>query len=75
MKQDELMNLCYSCLIDGTEDHAPITLEDASYTLRRWQEEDADLAQDTADLTAEEFMNAWNQVFSIMRSPAVKENN
>ena len=74
MKRNELMNLCYSCLIDGTGEHAPITLEDAAYTLRCWQGEGNELAQETAGLTAEEFMNAWNQVFRILHSRAVKEN-
>ena len=63
MKQGDLMNLCFSCLIDGTGEHAPITLEEAAYTLQCWQEEGGELAEETADLTAEEFMDAWNHVF------------
>ena len=66
MKQGDLMNLCYSCLIDGCSEHKPITLEEASYTLQCWQVEDGELAQETADLTAEEFMDAWNHVFYLL---------
>ena len=63
MNQGDLMNLCFSCLIDGTGEHAPITLEDAAYTLQCWQEEGCELAE---DLTAEEFMDAWNHVFWLL---------
>lgn len=62
MEYGDLMNLCYSCLIDGTGEHEPITLEEAAYTLQCWQEEGNELAEDTKDLTAQEFMNAWNHV-------------
>jgi NAD-dependent dihydropyrimidine dehydrogenase PreA subunit len=34
MNQGDLMNLCFSCLIDGTGEHAPITLEEAAYRAR-----------------------------------------
>ena len=63
MKHDELVNFCYSCLIDGGGEHSPITLEEAEYTLRCWREEENELANDTADLTAPEFMSAWNSVY------------
>ena len=63
MNQGDLMNLCFSCLIDGTGEHAPITLDEAAYTLQCWQEEGSELADETAGLTAEAFMDAWNQVF------------
>ena len=66
MDQDDLMNLCFSCLIDGTGEHSPITVEEAVYTLQCWQEEGSELADETAGLTAEEFMDAWNQVFFIL---------
>ena len=66
MNQGDLMNLCYSCLIDGTGEHAPITLEEAAYTLQCWKEEGNELAEETADLTAEEFMDAWNHVFWLL---------
>ena len=53
-------DLAISCLIDGsTEDHK-ITLEEAAYTLQCWKEEGGELAEGTEDLTAEEFMEAWN---------------
>ena len=66
MKQGDLMNLCYSCLIDGCGEHKPITLEEASYTLHCWQVEGGELAQETADLTAEDFMDTWNHVFYML---------
>ena len=66
MNQGDLMNLCFSCLIDGTGEHAPITLDEAAYTLQCWQEEGGELAEETADLTAEGFMDAWNHVFWLL---------
>ena len=66
MEYGDLMNLCYSCLIDGTGEHAPITLDEAAYTLQCWQEEGNELAEETKDLTAQEFMDAWNQVFYLL---------
>ncbi len=63
MNDGDLMNLCFSCLIDGTGEHKPITREEAEYTLKCWQEEGNELAEETEDLTAERFMDAWNQVF------------
>lgn len=64
MKKAELMNLCYSCLIDGTGEHKLITLEEAEYTLKCWQDEGNELAEETKGLTAEEFMGAWNIVYT-----------
>ena len=66
MNHGDLMNLCFSCLIDGTGEHAPITLEEAAYTLQCWQEEGNELAEETKDLTAQEFMDAWNHVFWLL---------
>ncbi len=66
MNQGDLMNLCFSCLIDGTGSHALITLDEAAYTLQCWQDEGGELARLTADLTAEEFMDAWNHVFWLL---------
>lgn len=63
MKHTDLMNLCFSCLIDGCGEHKPIALEEAAYTLRCWREEGAELAEETEGVTAQEFMDAWNQVF------------
>ena len=62
----DIYNMVYSCLIDGCGEHKPITLAEASYTLQCWQVEDGELAQETADLTAEEFMDAWNHVFYLL---------
>ena len=64
MKDNDLMNLCYSCLIDGCGEHKLITIEEAEYTLKCWQEEGKELAEETEGLTAERFMNAWNKVCS-----------
>ena len=66
MNHDDLMNLCYSCLIDGTSEHRPITLEEAEYTLQAWKEEGDELAEETKGLAAEKFMNAWNHAFSCL---------
>ena len=60
MTQGGLTSLCYSCLIDGASEHVPITLEEAAYTLRCWQEEGNELAQEAESLNAETFMDAWN---------------
>ena len=66
MNDSDLMNLCFSCLIDTTGENRSITLEDAEYPLQCWQEEGGELAEETADLTAEEFMDAWNHVFWLL---------
>lgn len=62
MEQSDLYNLAYSCLIDQTGEHGYITLEDAAYTLECWREEGNELAEETADLNAADFMRAWNEV-------------
>lgn len=66
------MNLCYSCLIDGCGDHRFITVEEAEYTLRSWKEEGNELAHETANLSADEFMKAWNSVYAELTG--IKEN-
>ena len=66
MEDKELMNLCFSCLIDDCGEQKPITREEAEYTLRCWQEEGNELAEETAGLTADQFMNAWNQVYTYL---------
>ena len=73
MEKSDLMNLCFSCLIDGTSEQRPISLEEAEYTLECWKEEGNELADETKGLTAEEFMKAWNQVLSYLHS-GDKEN-
>lgn len=72
MEKGELMNLCYSCLIDGCSEHKPITKEEAEYTLKCWQKEGNELASETADLSADEFMQAWNSVYAELSG--IKEN-
>ena len=66
MKENDLMNLCYSCLIDGTSEHKQITLEEAAYTLHCWKEEGNELAEEIKELTSYELLNAWNRVFSCL---------
>ncbi len=66
MKKGDLMNLCFSCLIDGIGEHAPISLEEAKYTLECWKQEGTELAEEVRGLSAEEFMKAWNRVFSYL---------
>ena len=66
MEDNELMNLCFSCLIDGCGEQKPITREEAEYTLRCWQEEGNELAEETTGLTADQFMDAWNQVYTYL---------
>ena len=70
MNQGDLMNLCFSCLIDGTGEHAPITLEDAAYTLQCWKDEGIDYD----GLAPEAFMLAWNEVLEEL-SPVVAKTN
>ncbi len=72
MEKSELMNLCYSCLIDGCGEHKPITKEEAEYTLNCWQEEGNELSEETEGLTADEFMKAWNAVYAELMH--IKEN-
>lgn len=56
----ELTNLVLSCLIDGGTEKKKITLDEAAYTLECWREEGNEIAEEFPDLTAEEFMTAWN---------------
>ncbi len=63
MRHNDLMNLCFSCLIDGCGEHRPITPDEAGYTLRCWREKGNELAEETEGLTAQEFADAWNEVF------------
>ena len=60
MQRGELMNLCYSCLIDGTGEHNPITMEEAEYTIDGWQGDGIDID----GLTPEALMSAWNEVLA-----------
>lgn len=64
MEQSDLYNLAYSCLIDQTGEHGYITLEDAAYTLECWREEGNELAEETRNLNAADFMRAWNEVYA-----------
>ena len=64
MEHSDLMNLAYSCLIDQTGEHGYITLEDAAYTLECWREEGQELAEETRNLNAADFMRAWNEVYA-----------
>ena len=64
MEQTDLINLAYSCLIDQTGEHGYITLEDAAYTLECWREEGQELAEETRNLNAADFMRAWNEVYA-----------
>ena len=64
MEQSDLYNLAYSCLIDQTGEHGYITLEDAAYTLECWREEGSELAEETRNLNAADFMRAWNEVYA-----------
>ena len=57
----EVWNLAYSGFIDGTSSHDPITLEEAAYTIKCWQEEGSEIA-DIEGLTPETYMEAWNSV-------------
>ena len=58
MTTADIYNLAYSCLIDGTGYHEPITLEEAAYTLQCWKDEGIDYD----GLAPEAFMLAWNEV-------------
>lgn len=64
MEQSDLYNLAYSCLIDQTGERGYITLEDAAYTLECWREEGNELAEETRNLNAADFMRAWNEVYA-----------
>ena len=66
MTTADIYNLAYSCLIDGTGYHEPITLEEAAYTLQCWKDEGIDYD----GLTPEAFMLAWNEVLEKL-SPVV----
>lgn len=67
MTTKELENFCFSCLLDGGTETAPITLENAEYTLRCWKEEQNGIAEDVSDLSAAEFMVTWNNVCNYLR--------
>lgn len=57
-----LLNHCYSCLIDGSSTRQHITTEDAVYTLLAWYEEDPDLIYSIGDPLPSEFRDCWNMV-------------
>ncbi len=65
MKNVELYNLCFSCLVNSSE-HQPITEEAAADLLDEWQEEGCDLS----DLDAADLCEVWNQVFYQMHFKA-----
>lgn len=75
MTQNDLANLCFSCLMDGSTDPAPITLDDAAYTLRCWREQGGELAAQTKDLTPEAFMTAWNNTLDMLRGDAPQKGS
>ena len=66
MTTADIYNLAYSCLIDGTGQHEPITLAEASYTFQCWQAEGSEIME-TDGLTPEAFMMAWNEVLQQLR--------
>ena len=70
MTTADIYNLAYSCLIDGTGYHEPITLEEAAYTLQCWKDEGIDYD----GLAPEAFMLAWNDVLEEL-SPVVAKTN
>ena len=67
MNDRDLMNLCFSFLIDGGTEKTPMTAEDAAYTLKQWQEEGGELAEDTKDLSPTRFADAWNTVLNCLQ--------
>ncbi len=62
MKNDELYNLCFSCLIDGGGEHMPMTEKEAADLISEWQEEGCELAE-VEGLNAADLSEVWNQVF------------
>ncbi len=69
MTHEDVMNLCFSCLMGSASQSAPITREDAQYTLDCWHDEGGELAEDTAGLTADELMEAWNELYDTLCEP------
>lgn len=55
----DLMNLAYSCIIDGACEKTPITTEDAADTLANWK---AEGMEGIDSITPAEFAAAWNAV-------------
>ena len=63
-KYDELINFCYSCIISGDSDDAPMTEADARYNMQAWRDEDEDLAELLDGVSPCEFSNIYNQVLN-----------
>lgn len=61
-KKKELYNFCYSCIISGDYDGSIMTVEDAQYNMDAWREEDEELAETMAGVSAEEFTYIFNDV-------------
>ena len=55
----DVLNLAYSCLIDGGTEADHMTVEDAAITLENWK---AEGWKEIEGITPEEFAAAWNEV-------------
>ena len=59
MSHAELMNIVFSCLMDGGSEKSPITESDARYTIECWKSEGIEWAN---TITPKQFVDAWNDV-------------
>lgn len=61
---NDIYNLAYSCIIDGSYDGGQITTKEAQYTIDCWELEKGCSIK---GLNAESFMIAWNTVVNEIR--------
>lgn len=62
MFNPKLVNFCYSCIIDGSNDHKHINLEDAHYDLLAWLDEDPDMINSIGNPTPTEYRDCYNTI-------------
>ena len=63
---DDLYNLCFCALLDGSTDHTPLTLEDANYNMETMRQ---DMDNFPSGITPEQFMTAWNNTIKYLDRP------
>ena len=57
-----LENICYSMIIDGSNDHTPMTTADAAVTIAEWIKEGGELAFEAEHVTVKRLADTYNYV-------------
>ena len=65
----DLYNLCFTCLLDSTNESRPTTEAEAAYNLDCWKKEgDPDILRIISGLSISDFVAAWNDVYSYLNN-------